>query len=213
MARMLEKVTAFVVREVAGEPQLLLFQHPTAGIQIPAGTVEADEQPAAAALREAQEETGLAGLVIAQALGAADDPLPDGHQVMAATAPVHARPVVDSVAHARLRRGLPVAVLRSINGFTQVAYQEYDRVPDAQYVSLNITGWVADEALADRRLRHFFILTYQGECAECWQVYTDHHWFTLFWAPMAQLPSIIAPQDRWLAQLRPLYPQVAWAEG
>lgn len=211
MTRVLEKVTAFVVREVAREQQLLLFQHPTAGIQIPAGTVEADEPPAAAALREAQEETGLVGLTIVQALGAADDPLPDGHQVMAATAPVHARPDAGSVAHARLRRGLPVAVLRTINGFTQVAYQEYDRVPDAQYVCLNITGWVADEALAERRLRHFFVLSYQGESAERWQVYTDHHWFALFWAPMAQLPSIIAPQDRWVARLRPLYPQVAWA--
>ncbi|MEZ4735657.1 MAG: hypothetical protein R3E79_51865 [Caldilineaceae bacterium] len=93
MAGVLEKVTAFVVRAVAGEPQLLLFHHPTAGIQT------------------------------------------------------------------------------------------------------------------------FFVLTYQGESAERWQVYTDHHWFTLFWAPMIQLPSIIAPQDRWVARWKPLYPQVAWAEG
>ena len=40
-----EKVTAFIIRERAGERQLLLFEHPNAGVQIPAGTVEEGESP------------------------------------------------------------------------------------------------------------------------------------------------------------------------
>lgn len=207
MARVLKKVTAFVMRKVAGEEQLLLFEHPTAGIQIPAGTVEADEKPEIAVLREAQEETGLVGLTIAHYLGAVDDPLPDGHKVMAVTAPVHARPDAESVSHAKLRRGLMVAVLRTATGFTQVTYQEYDRAPDAQYISMSITGWVADSTLADSQLRHFFILAFHGESAERWQIYTDHHWFTLFWAPLNNLPPLISPQDTWLRFLD-AYPSV-----
>ena len=45
--------------------RLLLFtqpRSPEAGIQVPAGGVEKDEDPADAALREAYEETGLSGL-------------------------------------------------------------------------------------------------------------------------------------------------------
>ena len=45
--------------------RLLLFTHPEApeaGIQVPAGTIEAGERPEDAAMREAREETGLAGL-------------------------------------------------------------------------------------------------------------------------------------------------------
>lgn len=198
MTTVLEKVTAFVVRTVEQQPHLLLFEHPTAGIQIPAGTVEAGELPAVAALREAQEETGLTDLTIKRYLGAADDPLPAGHKVLAATTPVHARPAADSPADAHLRRGLPVAVLRTANGFTQVTYQAYDRVPDGQMISMSITGWVADSMLADSRLRHFFILTFSGQSAERWQVYTDQHWFTLFWAPLDRLPLLISPQDTWL---------------
>lgn len=52
--------------------RLLVFRHvdqPIAGIQVPAGTIEPGEAPAAAALREAREETGLAGLALACFLG------------------------------------------------------------------------------------------------------------------------------------------------
>lgn len=52
--------------------RLLVFTHPLspeAGIQVPAGTIGIGEEPAAAALREAQEETGLSGLRIVRFLG------------------------------------------------------------------------------------------------------------------------------------------------
>jgi 8-oxo-dGTP pyrophosphatase MutT (NUDIX family) len=45
--------------------RLLVFTQPLspeAGIQVPAGTIQQGEDPAAAALREAREETGLAAL-------------------------------------------------------------------------------------------------------------------------------------------------------
>lgn len=52
--------------------RLLVFRHrddPDAGIQVPAGTIEIDELPEAAVLREAFEETGLADLVLVKFLG------------------------------------------------------------------------------------------------------------------------------------------------
>jgi 8-oxo-dGTP diphosphatase len=52
--------------------RLLVFRHPSvpdAGIQVPAGTIEADESPAEAVMREAHEETGLADLVLSGFLG------------------------------------------------------------------------------------------------------------------------------------------------
>ena len=52
--------------------RLLVFEHPDhpdAGIQVPAGTIEPGEDPADAVLREAHEETGLAGLKLAAFLG------------------------------------------------------------------------------------------------------------------------------------------------
>lgn len=55
-----EKVLAYITRR---PDELLVFAHtedyPDAGIQVPAGGVEAGEEPAAAVLRETYEESGL----------------------------------------------------------------------------------------------------------------------------------------------------------
>ena len=62
------KVFAYITR---GD-QLLVFIHPfapEAGIQVPAGTVEADEAFDVAVLREAFEETGLTNLQLIGLLG------------------------------------------------------------------------------------------------------------------------------------------------
>lgn len=52
--------------------RLLLFthpDHPEAGVQVPAGTVENGETPEAAVLREAREETGREDLELVRFLG------------------------------------------------------------------------------------------------------------------------------------------------
>lgn len=62
------KVVCYVTR---GE-DLLVFRHryqPEAGVQVPAGTIEPGEDPEVAALREAEEETGLSGFCVLRKLG------------------------------------------------------------------------------------------------------------------------------------------------
>ena len=57
------KVLAYVVR---GD-DLLVFRHadfPTAGLQVPAGTVEPGEPPVEAVLREVREESGMAAVEV-----------------------------------------------------------------------------------------------------------------------------------------------------
>jgi len=55
----LHKVTAFITRGSGPAAELLVFRHPAAGIQLPAGTVEPGERFEVAALREAREESGI----------------------------------------------------------------------------------------------------------------------------------------------------------
>jgi 8-oxo-dGTP pyrophosphatase MutT (NUDIX family) len=67
------KAVAYVVRD----GQLLVFRHrdvdlAVAGVQVPAGTIRDGEAPAEAAVREAEEETGLPGLRVVRALGVYD---------------------------------------------------------------------------------------------------------------------------------------------
>jgi len=198
MPTIVEKVTAFITRKREDKHYLLLFEHPNAGIQIPAGTVESDETPEAAVVREVTEETGLRSLSVRRYLDYGESKLPEGQRIIAEPTKVYARPDATSFDWAHLRKGIPVALLRKAAGFSQVTYEEFDRVPDPGYVTLSITGWVPDEALAASTRRHFFHLEFDGRSEERWTVFTDNHRFVLFWAPLSALPELIYPQNEWL---------------
>jgi 8-oxo-dGTP diphosphatase len=58
----LMKVVAYVTRLRGSQHELLVFEHrdhPEAGLQVPAGTIDPGEPPEAAAARELAEETGV----------------------------------------------------------------------------------------------------------------------------------------------------------
>ena len=60
--------------------RLLIFRHvdfPEAGIQVPGGSIEPGEAPDAAALREAEEETGLRDLSLVGLLGEVERDMSD----------------------------------------------------------------------------------------------------------------------------------------
>lgn len=68
-----DKALCYIVRD----GQLLVFRHldysyEEVGIQVPAGTVKQGEDPTSAALREAQEETGLTRFTVVRKLGTVD---------------------------------------------------------------------------------------------------------------------------------------------
>ena len=65
-------ITKKVVAYITYQDSLLVFRHtdfPEAGIQVPAGTVDAGESVEAAVFREAWEESGLEDLEICNYLG------------------------------------------------------------------------------------------------------------------------------------------------
>jgi 8-oxo-dGTP pyrophosphatase MutT (NUDIX family) len=204
----IEKITAFVTHSTASGPELLLFQHPTAGIQLPAGTVEAGESLEQAALRETAEEIGLSQLRLVQYIGWRDEMPPDHTHVMIATARVYARPDPSSAAWAEVHRGYPVRQLRRQNGFVQVVNTEHDRFPNPNYVSYQIAGWVPEDSLAEGQRRYFFHLALDGAAPDVhspgdgWTTRTDNHTFRPFWAPLNNLPEILPFQRGWLDYVR-----------
>jgi 8-oxo-dGTP pyrophosphatase MutT (NUDIX family) len=195
------KVAAFVVRQTPTGIELLLFEHPYAGNQFPAGTVEEGETAEQAACREAEEETGLVGLVLRGRVGTEDRRLPDGRGIMARTAPVYSRPDPNSICWATIRNGLWVRVLRSQPGYLHVTYEEWDQWPDWSYATYQITGWVAEDAVCETQRRDFYLFECTTPTPDRWVVGIDNHVYTLFWAPVANLPQIVTPQDQWLAYL------------
>lgn len=198
---MLGKVTALILRASPAGDELLLFKHPYAGIQIPAGTIEPHEDPEAAALREAFEETGLTGFTALQSLGYRDNILPANRRTIMRPTTVYARPDISSFAWVHIRSGIGVMAEREIDEFTQITYEEWDQFDAPAYVSYRITGWAPSADLTSVERRHFYLLRYDRETPERWQVETDNHRFSLFWAPLNALPTVVPPQVVWLDML------------
>ncbi|HUQ83223.1 MAG TPA: NUDIX domain-containing protein [Gemmatimonadaceae bacterium] len=66
---MIHKAAACVVRAAPHGPELLVFRHPVAGVQIPKGSVERGEDPESAALRELAEESGISAARVLRKIG------------------------------------------------------------------------------------------------------------------------------------------------
>lgn len=189
----LDKVTAFVV--TYGKPhQLLVFDHPTAGLQLPAGTVEPGEAPVAAAKREVREETGVEvtsrGVVLRETI---HDLGPDRAALLA---------TVDRGGRL-FRRGHLVKVLTSdkAQGMAQIHEEtfNYDESPP-KLLSVS-DGNVPIGALAQRIRRTFVLFVEDFRVTEPWSQQADGHHFEVRWTRLRRdIPLVdgLKNQKEWL---------------
>ena len=202
MAEVVQKVTAFIVRERSGVKELLVFKHPTAGVQIPAGTVEEGENIEIAVKREAYEETGLRLLEIENYLGCFENELESNQRIIAETTQVYIQPSLTAIPYKRkLPKGLTVNYLSTGEDFTHISYieYEYDGFHKPIRIDTNVTGWIPNENLSAEKKRHFFLMSTQEETADAWELKSDQgHIFKPYWTLLSPKPRIISPQDKWL---------------
>ena len=200
MNEMIQKVTAFIIRERNGVEELLVFKHPTTGIQIPAGTVEAGEDIETAVKREAYEETGLQLVEIENYLDYIENELENNQRIIAEITQVYIEPSLNAIPYAeKLTKGLTVDYHSTQGDFTHISYIEYDRHPNPTCIRYNITGWVPNENLSVQKKRHFFQLTTQEQTADAWELRSDRgHIFKPYWTPLSPKPDIMPPQNKWL---------------
>ncbi len=200
MNNVVQKVTAFIIREDSGVRELLVFKHPTAGIQIPAGTVEDCEDVETAVRREVYEETGLRFIDIEGYLGCIENELESAERIIAETTQVYIEPNLNAIPYAKkLNRGLTVDYHATQDDFTYLSYIQYDKHPNPTCICYNITGWVPNEKVSTRKKRHFFHLTTQDKTKNAWELVSDRgHIFNPYWTPLSPKPNIISPQNEWL---------------
>jgi 8-oxo-dGTP pyrophosphatase MutT (NUDIX family) len=207
----LEKVTVFITRDPAHVPELLVFRHPHAGVQIPAGTVEEGEPAETAALREAWEETGLNALTVVNYLGAVQTTLKPDARVALRRAVLLQQPAPDApetdspLWFLGLRRGLFVRLLREDdNGWAQVAFEEFDGPAHlAATPARSHTGWLPADAITATVVRHFFHLTPTEPTLDTWVQSAEEweHRFELFWTPLThpmEVEHLVPMQAAWL---------------
>ena len=195
---LIEKVTAFITRQKLGVLEILLFNHPYCGIQIPAGTVDLNENYSKAVLREVAEETGIKNCFIKSYLGFQDTFPSENEFIVSKKANVYARPDTKSWKWAYIPRGAVVTQKRSFEDYFQVQFSEFDTYPKSSYVTYQIIGWIHKDNLVKKWRRYFFHIISEETLPDQWTQEADNHTFSFFWAPFDSIPKLISPQDLWI---------------
>jgi 8-oxo-dGTP pyrophosphatase MutT (NUDIX family) len=200
---MIEKVTAFILRAAQPEPQILVFEHPTAGLQLPAGTVEEGEDPQTAVLREAAEETGLKKLEVIRKLDAEHQFTTQEEAVLVQSMRLFVWPARGASRSGPLfNRGHRFLTFERKVGFTKVKYEDYDLNKKTAKILHTYEGWLPSEFLTHELQRHFYLLRVLEDTPDSWSQLSDQgHTFRLKWAPLLPHPNLIGEQAAWLDHL------------
>lgn len=199
-------MTALITRETPAGRELLVFQHPTAGVQLPAGTIEPGETPQAAVLREVAEETSLTTVEIVRYLGMMtmeehDIPLEPDERLMLRSMPRMRYPGEPDVPRWRVvRRGERVRLQDVQGAFARVTQYRYQLGAGGTLDIIRCaSGWVEAAALTRRLERHLFHLRLTAPTPNAWEIHSDHqHRFRLYWVPLDSDPGLVIGQRRWL---------------
>lgn len=195
----IQKVTGFVTRQRPGRcAELLVFQHPTAGIQLPAGTVEEGESLEVAAYREVAEETGLTQVRMVQHLGLMRADLGEEKKaILQATVPLIG-PFAEAPALGwTLGRGNSCRITDEVNGFAETVYEETDLNTSPPTVRIRVSGWVPTSVLTQHLERHFYHFVSLGKTPERWVQEAERR-FECYWTPLTPKPELVPGQDEWI---------------
>ncbi len=188
----IRKTTAFVVTKESPF-HLLVFRHPLAGIQLPAGTVEKGEEPVDAAVREVREETGYTVCSDPVLLGAATTNLGPECAVLLDD--------VDGGGHTLLR-GHTVRVLRaeSSSKLIPIRQEIFDYGTTPPTLLSAHRGEVRADKLAGMVARSFVLFIEETPTFERRTQRADGHEFEVFWTPFRRDISLVEGQTNWLAE-------------
>ncbi len=205
----LDKVAAFVTRDEGESRELLVFRHPTAGVQLPAGTVEPGETVEAAVLREVAEETGLTAVILRTKLATLQEDMEPKERMLLRSVRFRTAPETEATCLEiavgggetvpELGRGNRVRVKETTADYTRVVYEVYDIQGDVWRVAETTTGWIPSAALTGQVERHLFHLQTTAVTPDRRICRGDaDHDFQLYWVPLTQNPGLVRGQDPWL---------------
>lgn len=201
----MHKVAAFITRGQGQTQELLVIDHPDAGIQLPAGTVEPAETPDTAVLREVREEAGLTAVSLITKL-ASFNQLQGDQRVMGETTAIKAGPEPDAAyLDISFRRGWTVREIQRQEQMVHICYEEYEFHNNLPGKAILVRkGWVPATAVTDQLKRHLYHLRPTRPLPAEWRADPGDHGhapWRLFWLPLASA-QLVQGQHEWLDRFR-----------
>ena len=196
----LNKVTAYVTRNGKNGKELLVFQHPSTGLQLPAGTVEDGEEPAVAVVREVAEETGILDAEILCLLDAEVTLLPDRQRAVRNPSPLLARPQADAATIEMVGRSGFLLDVGELDGlYRQVTHRDYEFVDNAFVPVRSVDGWMLDEELTQQIVRHHYELRTPSPTPDRWAHSAEGEFdCELYWTEIGEDIGLAASNKAWL---------------
>jgi 8-oxo-dGTP pyrophosphatase MutT (NUDIX family) len=178
---------------------LLVFEHPSAGTQVPAGTVDVEEEVLWGAQRELFEESGLdVDRTRFREVACSRNQLPVNEYV--ALRDLELTQLVGAARSTyKITRGTRVRKMGEVpGGLAEIVYEERDSTTGA--VTLGAAGRVAEASLGGAIERHHFVVYVDPkECVgPTWEHAADRHVFRYRWVEISTKPELFGEQALWL---------------
>jgi 8-oxo-dGTP pyrophosphatase MutT (NUDIX family) len=184
----------------SGLKELLVFQHPSAGLQLPAGTVEDGEEPAVAVVREVVEETGILDAEIVRLLDIEVTLLPNHQRAVRNPSRLLAEPRSDAATVEMVGRSGFLLDVGELDGlFRQVTHRDYEFVEGVFVPVRSVDGWMLDEELARRIVRHHYELRTPSPTQDRWAHSAEGEFdCELYWTEIREDIGLVASNQAWL---------------
>ncbi|MFN8373982.1 MAG: NUDIX domain-containing protein [Anaerolineae bacterium] len=189
------KATAFITRDTTHGREVLIFRHPLAGIQLPAGTVEAGETVEQGVLREVLEETGLSSVHIVEHLGVIELKYDGILRRVVKDVPLLETPA-GAATDCLMERGILVNLNEERGKYASVTHRDD---LDPYFTHPAITGWVLSEAVQPHQVvRHLFHLQTTEPTPDTWEHFAeDTYQFRFYWVSVNDRPTLAGAQQSW----------------
>ncbi len=197
---MFEKITAFILRLTQPVPEILVFEHPASGLQLPAGTVEIGEEPEMAVLRKVFEETELKQIEVVRKVTETHQFISPDEAYLMETLRCYAWPAQSAQRFGPLfTRGMRFQVFERKVGFTRILYEGYDLEKKTDKSSTMIEGWLPTSSLTREIRRYFYLVKVLTETPQSWSFLNDRGYtIQLKWMPLTPAPQLNEEQTDWL---------------
>ena len=202
----LHKVAILVTRAGPDGPQLLVFEHDHSGVQVPAGSVEPGEDITSAAIRELEEESGLAVDDVRLLASFRNDAKPD-ERYCVEYVPLRDAPRNDAGILIDHVYRLPLRLYGEEDGWADVALVEWDLGVEPPSEIHATRGFVPSSVLAAWEMRHVFSCEAPGDVPETWeQLDEGDRVYRCRWAPLDDA-GLLSWQQNWISRVRSQLPQ------